>query len=633
MLRIVTTGILVFITLLSMAQEPQKYKSSRAKEANLGQIENIAEDNPEYAIEMLEEYIRNANKRKQNEELSEAYSLLGDINYRQGLYSQALKHYSKAEKKLSKSAIVPLADLQYKMGYVHYQLAQWDVALDYFNSCKSISPTETNILKCQQAIAAVYSMSGELDKAEMLYDTLITEYEAKGDYRNQSLQQAELSRIYAKKKDVPSANSQIRESMSNYAKSPEQNGNPGDYEAMDRAVEEVVSCNRAVENDEAAMQIINENIQTKEQLDIPTASQIPDKLEMADIYIEQNKLALAETLIKEAEIDNVGKSPMNESMILKKSSELSAAKGDFASALRSYEAFVVSREKEFATIQDQLDQKQRILSGQQDIDLIEKDIELEEKEADLLEGRLRTQKLLIGFLSLLLGFAVVSGFIIFRNIRERRKANQLLLLRSLRTQMNPHFIFNALNSVNAFISQNDERAANRFLADFSILMRTILDQSKQDLIPLSQELDLLELYLKLEHYRFRDKFDYELIVNPDANTEDFMIPPMLVQPYVENAIWHGLRYKETKGELKVQINTEGQDLSILITDDGIGRKRSQEIKTKHQNKHNSTGIKNTEKRIELIREVYGQNYQVEISDLSAKEKDVGTRVALLISKS
>jgi tetratricopeptide (TPR) repeat protein len=616
-----------------MAQDPKKYKSSRAKESNLEQIENISDINPESAIEMLEEYIRDANKRKQNEELSRAYSLLGDINFRQGLYSQALKHYSKAEKKLSKSATVPLADLYYKMGYVHYQLAQWDMALDYFMACKSLLQTESNILKCQQAIAAVYSMSGELDRAESLYDTLIEEYESQGDFRNQSLQQAELSKVYAKKKDVSRANTQIMESLSNYAKSPNQGERGADYEAVDQAVEEVVSCNRAVEDDEAAMQIINENIQTKEQFDIPTESQVSDKLEMADIYIEQNKLVLAESLIKEAEVDNVGKSPANESMILKKSSELSVAKGDYASALSSYKAFVNAREQEFIAIQEQLDQKQRILSGQQDIDLIEKDFEIEEKEADILKGRLRTQRLLIAFLSVLLGLAAVFGIIIFRNIRERRKANQLLLLRSLRTQMNPHFIFNALNSVNAFVSQNDERAANKFLADFSTLMRTILDQSKEDLIPLSQELDMLELYLKLEHYRFRDKFDYTLEVDPEANPEDFMIPPMLMQPYVENAIWHGLRYKETKGELKVQINTEGQDLSILITDDGIGRKRSQEIKTKHQNKHNSTGIKNTEKRIELIREVYGQNYQVEISDLSAKEKDVGTRVALLISKS
>ena len=167
----------------------------------------------------------------------------------------------------------------------------------------------------------------------------------------------------------------------------------------------------------------------------------------------------------------------------------------------------------------------------------------------------------------------------------------MLALKSLRSQMNPHFIFNALNSVNSFIAKNDERSANRYLSDFSMLMRAVLENSEEDFIPLSKELELLELYVKLEHSRFSEKFDYHIQVDEQLNREAFLIPPMLLQPFVENAIWHGLRYKENKGSLEITFNQMDADhLQISITDDGIGRKQSAELKTRHQKNQNSKGL-------------------------------------------
>ena len=109
----------------------------------------------------------------------------------------------------------------------------------------------------------------------------------------------------------------------------------------------------------------------------------------------------------------------------------------------------------------------------------------------------------------------------YRNIRQQRINNNLLALRTLRTQMNPHFIFNALNSVNSFIAMNDERTANRYLSDFSKLMRSVLENSEEDFIPLSKEVELLQLYTQLEHFRFQDKFDYEFEVDEAIPMNDF----------------------------------------------------------------------------------------------------------------
>ena len=193
--------------------------------------------------------------------------------------------------------------------------------------------------------------------------------------------------------------------------------------------------------------------------------------------------------------------------------------------------------------------------------------------------------------------------------------------------MNPHFIFNALNSVNLYIAQKDERTANKYLTDFSRLMRLVLEQSQKDFIPLQQELEMIKLYINLEHDRFKDKFEYELNIDGELDEDSLQIPPMLIQPYIENAIWHGLRYKEDKGLLKIQYKLEGENILVRIEDNGIGRKKSREIKTKNQRKTQSTGMYNIESRLRIINSMFNTNISLVVSDLNS---DHGTRVEVVI---
>jgi len=197
--------------------------------------------------------------------------------------------------------------------------------------------------------------------------------------------------------------------------------------------------------------------------------------------------------------------------------------------------------------------------------------------------------------------------------------------------MNPHFIFNALNSVNNFIAKNDERSANRFLSDFSTLMRSVLENSEEDFIPLSKELKLLELYTELEHSRFPEKFDYKITVDKHIDIESFQIPPMLLQPYIENAIWHGLRYKEDKGFLNIDFSTiDTNSITIKIEDNGIGRKKSAALKTQHQKKQRSKGMGNIKKRISVLNKMYKDKVDVTITDIS--NDGTGTCVILKLKK-
>jgi LytS/YehU family sensor histidine kinase len=182
---------------------------------------------------------------------------------------------------------------------------------------------------------------------------------------------------------------------------------------------------------------------------------------------------------------------------------------------------------------------------------------------------------------------------------------------ALRAQMNPHFLFNCLNSINRFIVRNDAVTASSYLTKFSRLIRLILQNSKSSTIPLKSEMEALKLYIEMEEIRFENRFDYDIYVEDSIETEYVEVPPLLLQPYVENAIWHGLMHKEAKGKLTVTITRDGGLLSCVIEDNGIGRKRAEQLKSKSATRDKSMGMKITTDRLNL----YQKQTQVQIIDL------------------
>lgn len=229
---------------------------------------------------------------------------------------------------------------------------------------------------------------------------------------------------------------------------------------------------------------------------------------------------------------------------------------------------------------------------------------------------------LIGaILLLLLFFGLIA-----KTLFAIKKKNKEIALQSLRREMNPHFIFNSLNSVNQFISQNKELEANKYLTSYSNLMRNMMENSNKDFVSMSNEINQLKKYLDLEHLRFQDQFDYEIIVDENLDTDATFIPNMIIQPHLENAIWHGLRYLEHKGKLLLQFKMENNKIVILIDDDGIGLTRSKELKTVNQKVHESRGLTNTKERINLLNELYKHNISFEITE--KKMPDSGTIVRI-----
>lgn len=258
----------------------------------------------------------------------------------------------------------------------------------------------------------------------------------------------------------------------------------------------------------------------------------------------------------------------------------------------------------------------------------EKIKQLEKERAlkdELITKKNKFNYVLIGSVILML---ILLG-LIAKALFSIKTKNKKIALQSLRREMNPHFIFNSLNSVNQFIAQNNELEANKYLTSYSNLMRNMMETSNKDFISLSNELEQNKKYLDLEHLRFQDKFDYEIVVDEKLDVDAILVPNMLIQPHLENAIWHGLRYRETIGKLKVTFSEENQLIKVLIEDDGIGVEKSKELKTQNQKVHESRGLNNVEERINLLNDLYHQQISYTISSgLNGN----GTKVTLYFSK-
>jgi two-component system, LytTR family, sensor kinase len=205
----------------------------------------------------------------------------------------------------------------------------------------------------------------------------------------------------------------------------------------------------------------------------------------------------------------------------------------------------------------------------------------------------------------------------------RRKKEQIsnmniqlaqLELASLRSQMNPHFLFNSLNSIHKYIWENRPEDASEYLTKFSKLIRMILENSKEKSISLSAEIEMLHLYIELEHRRCNSKFSYRFTVDNTLDAGNIAIPSMIIQPYVENAIWHGLVPKEDDGELSITIAGKGKMLECCVEDNGIGREMAMEIKQGKQGKHKPLALGITQKRLTLLSIEKGEDAAVSIID-------------------
>jgi len=260
-----------------------------------------------------------------------------------------------------------------------------------------------------------------------------------------------------------------------------------------------------------------------------------------------------------------------------------------------------------------------------------------EKELQLLNMKLDQNKYFTYGLAAFIILLLIIGFLLYyqskmaakRKITEMNNKLTEITHANLRQQMNPHFIFNTLNSIQYYMYQHDKIATNNYLTKFSRLIRKILENSQQTLVPVKDELDVIQLYLELETLRFKDKFTFEITIDEEIDTLTYKIPTMLIQPYVENAVCHGLINKQETGLLTIKMQLCDHYICCTIEDNGIGREAAMLIKKQKDTLHSSLGTKITESRINITNALYGTDLKVIFTDLNDGENNpCGTRVEL-----
>ncbi|MCI4669510.1 MAG: tetratricopeptide repeat protein [Bacteroidia bacterium] len=370
---------------------------------------------------------------------------------------------------------------------------------------------------------------------------------------------------------------------------------------------------------------------------------------LGNAYKQLGKFADAESLLLEAlSLSRELQAREEESIHLNELSSLYAAKKDFQKAYAYLNEQQSVKDSIFNKNSAEAFQKltQELETEKKEASILRLELENELKAATIKNDRYIQYGLILGLI--LLGMA---GFFVWLSQRRKlqnervlaRKNEELnkevfnrkkkdLELRALRSQMNPHFIFNSMNSVNRLILEGKNEQASLNLSKFAKLVRMILEFSEKEAISLKDELELLQAYVRLESRRFKDKITFDIKIDPEVDTEEIEVPSMLLQPFVENAIWHGLMHKENgEGKIFIEIAEKEDFLECVIEDNGVGREKALEIKGESWIEKSSMAMKVTEARLNLLANKHLKQKFIQILDLkNANNQPIGTRVEVSI---
>jgi anti-sigma regulatory factor (Ser/Thr protein kinase) len=310
--------------------------------------------------------------------------------------------------------------------------------------------------------------------------------------------------------------------------------------------------------------------------------------------------------------------------------------GAFPKALTAYEQSVSLRD---SISNDEQKKEITRLEMQSDFDKKEAAVKTLNDKKELLASQEISKQKLIKNISIITGAillaAIIISFIFYKKRKDAVEAKKEADLKTqvvetemkaLRAQMNPHFIFNSLNSIGNYILSNDIKSANAYLTKFASVMRLIPENSEHTTIALEEDLKALKLYMDVERLRLNNKFCYEINVDDNIDKTNVLVPPLILQPFVENSIWHGLTKKDGAGKINIYISEENKMLVCVVEDNGVGSNRSETFKEEvKQMGKKSLGMKITHARIDMINKLKNANASVNIFN---KEEGVRAEIKL-----
>ncbi|TXE06342.1 tetratricopeptide repeat protein [Seonamhaeicola algicola] len=610
-----------------------EYLSKRSKKIQpqfnwyIDSAEVYLKNDAKKSINFVTQALKLSNSKKEN---AQAYEVLADVNMYWKQYDLAISNYNISLENATTNAV------KLKLASAYKENKNYQESIQVYNNINKRELSNYQLVTLHEGLGNVYKATKQFDKAISAYNVALSVAQKHIITPKITNLNSKIAEVYTEKGALNEAEGFFNKSLK-----------LAESENPKRAVEEKIKVADFKNKNNNFSSEINLRKQALKEIesiaqDTVLNNQSPltpqrQNYKIGSAYAYQNDIGNAIKYLEKS----IEEADDKEDLIVQKDatrklSEIYRDAGQFDKALIAYQSYVDLVDKLYMKKEQEISQATKfskdLVAKQNRINSLESQKTLADTKYQLNTEQTKRQKLIIYSLIGGLVLLLIAAFLMYKNIRQQRFANNLLALKSLRSQMNPHFIFNALNSVNSFIALNDERTANKYLSDFSMLMRAVLENSEKDFIPLEKEVELLQLYTKLEHFRFKDKFDYNIHVDENITIKDFVIPPMLLQPYIENAVWHGLRYKKTEGQLNIDISQKtSNEITITITDDGIGRAQSKALKTQNQKKQTSTGMGNIKKRVSILNEMYKDKVDVVVSNYKALE-DTGTKVVVTLKK-
>jgi len=541
-------------------------------------------------------------------------------------------YYAKEELRLAQKINWPkgIANAYNSMGLVMAMLSSEDVALEYYFKSLKISETLNDkkaVAYMYDNIGGVYSAIGNYNKALEYRNLSLNIKQALGDERRMGGSYVNIGALYSTQSNYKQALEyllkalKIGEKYKNTQRIILCNLNIGDtYKSLK-------DYNKALEYTFNALALAERN-----NNDFYTAAA---EVNIGEVYgLQQNfsnalahlqkGLATAKK-VKSSEIERNASYTMYQTYTMM---------GDYKQALEYFKNYEVVKEKtngeEAAARIANLEARYKNEKAQQKMELLSKENEIQAL-------KISSKNYWIAGLAGIIVAIVIITFYVVRN-KVLKDDKRVLLLeqktseleqKALRAQINPHFLFNALNSIQKFIVSGDQDNAHEYISKFSLLMRKILDNSEYAYVTIEEEMSAVRLYLEIEKLRVKNKFSFAINIAPEIDSYNVHMPAMLIQPYVENAIWHGIMNKEGAGHVQIDIETKNGTILFTVSDNGIGRVKAAELRKESSTIHKSAGLKLVKDRIDSINARRETKIEVSINDkLTKQETANGTEVKI-----
>lgn len=562
----------------------------------------------------------------------ESYALnkLGEIYRNRSLYEAALKVHQKAEKLAQEAHNIQLEVFSLNMiGVVYRRMDFIKPALDYHKKALDIALSVKDPSPDLMASIAVSQNSmGNIYLTLKQYDLAIEQFEKSLVIENQSGNRLGLAINYHNLGYADEAKGLIDSALINYKRSLDFN------EQIDSEVGRVICYNSIGQIYIKQKKFTDAKVII--ELALKKALQLEDQFYIAYAYINLGWVQKEMGMDKASEANLKKGLEVSETYGLKTStvdahkqlSDLYKKKNNYKASLTHYEQAVelektIFTERNMQYVSDIIIQYENEAKNNQIIQLA--------SENELVKSKLQRNQTI--FWSALLTLAIIAGIMIAINRnRQLSHEKQILTLEQdmLRSQMNPHFIFNSLNSIKLYIINNEKENAVYYLNKFSKFIRKILIASTEKEISLEDELDTMQLYMNIENIRFSNEIIFTVDVERGINTATIKVPSLILQPFLENALWHGLSSKKEDKQIELRVYKVNNDfINISITDNGIGRKASEEINHSRVLKRRSVGLAITKARLANFSKRFTTDYKMDIEDLyDASGKPLGTRVVV-----